>query len=378
MINRSQSFQVLSGGVRVSDLRAYLTARGWKSAPFARREELKYVVPAEAPPSETVLLLPSTEELDDYAERVELVVNSLSKLEDRPFEQVLRDILTPTCDKVNVRLQTAEVRTGTLLLGFAAQFFDAVRNLLTFAACAEQDPRPYFPRAFKDAAAFAGRCRLAGTAPGSFRVTVEAPLPPPASHMQKQLLAFPKERRILLGLMQGLTDLRAAHDRGSMDAFVSASQHRINANICDALRKMRPDADDAVVDIQVNWSPTWPLPDRSMGASVSFDDRSFETIAALGQALRTGEESTKRPWQGKVVGCAAEDPRLDNGHATMIKLRVEDYAPPMRIEVRLSAEDYRRAVQAHLDGKSVRITGALEKSGKKAALLEPSDFQVLQ
>jgi hypothetical protein len=49
----------------------------------------------------------------------------------------------------------------------------------------------------------------------------------------------------------------------------------------------------------------------------------------------------------------------------------------MKIEVRLSAEEYRRAVQAHLEGRSVRVTGVLEKSGKKASLLEPSDFAVL-
>src|SRR4029077_9498532 len=134
MTSADSSLQSLPSSVRVSDLRAYLQSLGWKPVPFARQEELKYVAPQASPFPNASLLLPASENLADYVDRVELVVRSLSKLEERPVDQLFRDILTPTCDKVNVRLRTAEVRTGTLLLGFAAQFFDAVKHLLTFAA----------------------------------------------------------------------------------------------------------------------------------------------------------------------------------------------------------------------------------------------------
>lgn len=369
--------QTMPQSVRVSDLRAYLNSLGWKPVPFARREELKFVAPQGSPIADATLLLPATEQLKDYVERVELVVRSLSQLEERPFDQILRDILTPTCDKVYVRLQTAEVRTGTLMLGFATQFFEAVKNLFTFAACAEHDPRPYFPRAFKEAVIFASRCRLAGTAPGSFRVIVESPLPPPASQVQQQLHAFPKERRILMSLMQGLTEARAAHDQGNVESFITMGKNRINANICDALLQMKPDADDAIVDIQAVWSQTWPLETQSKVTTVSFDGRSFETITAIGQAYRSGDESKRQRWQGKVFKLIADDPLQPDGNAALIALRIENFHRPLRIEVRLNIEDYRRAVQAHLDGKSVRVTGALEKSGKKATLLQPSDFDVV-
>ncbi len=363
--------------ITVSDLRTYLVARGWISEPFRRQEELKFVIPKDHPLGEAVLLIPSREDLRDYESRISLAVRSLSVLEDRPVEYVVRDIITPTCDKLDVRLQTAEVRTGTLLLGFATQFFDGVKNLLTFAACAEHDPRPYFPRAFKDAVDFANRCRLAGTSPGSFRVTLEAQLPPPASQMQQELSAFPKERRILLGLMQGLAELRQAHDAAKTDSVVSDQKFRINANICDAILAMRPDTDDAVVDILATWSPAWPTENRMPSVGVSFNPRSFETVRAVSQAFRTGEESKRRAWQGKVVSCIAEDPLGAQASSTMIKIRVENYSSPLKIEIRLTTDDYRRAVRAHLDGKSVRVTGVLDKGVKKATLLNPSDFSVL-
>ena len=378
MMKSSQDIPGLSHGVRVADLRTYLTSRGWHSAPFARQEELKFLAPQNSGMDEMQLLLPASEKLKDYFERVEQAIRSLSTLEQRSAEEVVRDVLSPTCDKLHVRLQTAEVRTGTLLLGFAAQFFEAVKNLLTFAACAESDPRPYYPRAFKEAVNFASRCRLAGTAPGSFRVTLESPLPPPASQSQQQLFNFPKERRILLKLMKGLTAARAAHDRGEVESFVSTEGNRINANICDALLHLKPDVDDAVVDIQAVWSPTWPLQNQSKGTTVSFDGRSFETISAIGQALRSGNESLRQSWQGKVFKLIAEDPLQTEGSAPLIALRIENYHRPLRIQVRLTAEEYRRAIQAHLDGKSVRVTGILEKSGKKATLLEPSDFEVVE
>ena len=86
----------------------------------------------------------------------------------------------------------------------------------------------------------------------------------------------------------------------------------------------------------------------------------------------------RQSWQGKIVKLVAEDPRQTSGSATSIALRIENYHRPLRIEVHLTAEKYRQAVKAHLDGKSVRVTGVLEKSGKKATLLDPSDFEVIE
>ena len=365
-------------GVRVSDLRAYLSSQGWTQEPFKRPEEFKFVASPDSPVRDAVLLIPASEQFADFHERIALIVRSLSQFEERPAESIFRDILTPTCDKLNVRLQTAEMRSGTLSLGFAAEFFDAVRNLLTFAACAHHKSQAYFPRAFKEATHFASQCRLAGTAPGSFRVTLEAPLPPPANPEQQKSFAYPKERRILLGLMSGLVDARTAHDRGDIGALTTQGPNRLNANICEALLRMKPEADDATVDIQAVWSPTWPLKNQQRETAVSFDSRSYETIAALGQAFRTGPILDRQAWRGQVVKLAAEDLQFLGGAAPAITIRVENYTSPIRVEVKLSRDEYRQAVQAHIDGKSVEVTGILEKSGKKAVLIEPSNFRVLE
>ncbi len=270
------------------------------------------------------------------------------------------------------------MRSGTLLLGFAAEFFEAVKNLLTFAACAEKEPRDFFPKAFKEAVQFASQCRLSGTAPGSFRVTLEAPLPPPASPEQQQSFAYPRERRILLGLMRGLVETRQAHDRGDIATLTEPGSHRLNANICDALLRMKPQADDATVDLQAVWSPAWPLPDQQRETAVSFDRRSYETIAAIGRAFRAGPTRTRQSWRGKVVKLAAEEPPQSGAGSPTVTVRLENSASPMRVEVKLNPADYRIAVQAHLDGHSIEITGVLEKSGKKAILIEPSNFRVLR
>ncbi len=363
--------------VRVSDLRAYLTARGWSQAAFKRSQDLKFVAPADSSDSDFSLLMPSSETQSDYQDRVTTVVRALSQFEDRDAADVLRDILTPTCDKINVRLQTAEMRSGTLLLGFAAEFFDAVKNLLTFAACAERDSRTYFPKPFKEAAHFASQCRLAGTAPGSFRVTLEAPLPPPATPEQRQFFVYPPERKILLRLMRGLVEARSAHDRGDIGSLLKPGSNRLNANICDALLRMKPEADDATVDIQAVWSPSWPLSDKQKETVVTFDSRSYETIAAIGRAFREGPVMERQLWRGKIVKLAAENLLLSGGGAPTVTIRLENYPSPIRVDVKLSPEEYRKAVQAHVDGVSVEFIGVLEKSGKKAMLSDPSGFRIL-
>jgi hypothetical protein len=135
---------------------------------------------------------------------------------------------------------------------------------------------------------------------------------------------------------------------------------------------MKPESDDASIDIDVAWTPGWEV--LNTPSSISFDNRSFETITAISRALRTVRHAARTEWKGRVISCSAEDPLLDDIGDTTIKLRVND----MRIEVRLTSEDYRSAVRAHIEGKLVRVTGILEKTSKKATLLQPEGFAVIE
>ncbi|MDD3469839.1 MAG: hypothetical protein PHE53_07655 [Thermoguttaceae bacterium] len=355
--------------VRVADLTAYLVSRKWKPAEFARKEELKYVSDIFG----MSLLIPANEQLSDYVDRVEMLINSLSELEERPFISVISDIITPACDKIKVRLSTLQFRTGTLHLGFAVKFFQSVRNMLIFAECANNGHQTCFTKATKKGIAYADQCRLSAIMPGSFQAVFESPLTPPASELQKKALAYPNERRLLLDLMTGLQRMKSAHESGDMEPVVQDASHRINANICDSILDMKPDSDDATIDFCFNWDQIWPIPDQPNESLITFDSRSFETIKAISQAMRAASTPVHRELIGKVISCSSKDPIQQNNDMVIVMLTDSG----KKVEVQLSHDDYRKAVNAHIDGKNIRISGTIEKYPKKTVLRDYSDFDVV-
>lgn len=98
MTINDSSLSKLRRSVRVSDLRAYLNSQGWTHQPFKRLQELKFVAPQSYAVPNATLMVPASEGLSDYLERVDLVVRSLSQIEDRPQDVVLRDILSGPTD----------------------------------------------------------------------------------------------------------------------------------------------------------------------------------------------------------------------------------------------------------------------------------------
>lgn len=364
-------------GVRVADLRAYLLSKGWKIRPFKRPQAIYFEGPPADDGSPLVLLIPASEQLRDYSLRIEEILNTLSLLERRPLPEVIRNIVTPTADILHLRLESPDTRTGTLELGFVESFFSGMKDLLVFAACGQFEPKPFYPRALKQAIQFADKCRYRPALAGSFRVDVEAPLTPPANEIQVQLGDYPIERLVLTSLMQGLGELQTAIDVGQTSSFLEELPRGINANLCEAILGMKPDTSEVTWEVSISWSPAWPVDLASLPQSVRFQDRSFEQIDAIGRALRAGNKPRQGLLQGKVVRLSGRDPIYGGSGPLSILLAVETPGAPPNVEIVLNPEQYRQAGEAHLRGHRIAVRGLLDRSGRRWHLLEISDFRML-
>lgn len=363
--------------VRVADLRSYLLSKGWQPKPFKRSQVLYFEGPPDDEGKPLVQLVPATEQLRDYGERVENILAALSTIEERPADEILRNIVSPTCDIFHVRLDSPATRIGTLELGFVEKFFANVRNLLVFAACGELRPQRYFQRALKDAARFADRCQLRPASAGSFRVDVESPLAPPAMPAQVQLKAYPSERLILLSLMEGLDFLRQSIESGNTEVLFQPSARHLNANMCEALLGMKPASSGVKLELGVSWSTTWPLEAR-FSQKVVFEDRGFEWIDAIARILRSGNEPQQKKLRGRVVRLSAENPLSAQTGALVIVMNVESPNAPSHVEIILTSEQYRQACYAHLEGRPLVVYGTLAKMGRRWLLMDVTDFQAAQ
>jgi hypothetical protein len=82
--------------VTVSDVRAYLLARGWRLQPFPGPELLVFEGPKDDEGEPIVQVLPSSESLKDYRMRVEDLIGALGVIENRPATSILSDVLAGT------------------------------------------------------------------------------------------------------------------------------------------------------------------------------------------------------------------------------------------------------------------------------------------
>jgi hypothetical protein len=80
--------------VRVSEIRSYLQAHGWRLQAHPGPRLLVFEGPVDDDGQRIVQVLPSSERLRDYLLRVEELIAALSVLEDRPAADILSDILT--------------------------------------------------------------------------------------------------------------------------------------------------------------------------------------------------------------------------------------------------------------------------------------------
>lgn len=378
MLSTPQTIDPLYRAVTVADLRSYLLRTGWQPKPFKQPQVLYFEGPQADDGTPLVQLVPVSGNYRDFPLRVEEIVQALSSIEQRPAGDILRDILTPTCDLVHFRLESVETRSGTIELGFVGPFIQSMKNLFVFAACGELQPQRFFTRALKQAVQFADRCRLRSAPVGSFMVDVETPLVPPANEMQVRLEAYPLERLILLSLMDGLGLLQQAIESGQKQAIFAERGAPLNANMCEALLGMRPDSPDVRLEVRVSWSREWPLPEHAPPTAVAFEGKAFEQIDAIARALRTGTEPQRRQLRGRVVRLAAKDPVRGEASTLMATVQVESPNAPARVDVSLAPQQYRVACDAHRDGLRIAASGILERNGRKWLFFDVSDFRVIQ
>jgi hypothetical protein len=364
-------------GIRVADLRAYLLAQGWKIRPFKRPQVIYFEGPPADDGKPLILLIPASEQLRDYPDRVEEILNTLTVLEMRPLPEVIRNIVTPTADILQIRLAGPETRTGTLGLGFISGFVSGMKDLLVFAACSQFEPKPFYPRALREAVEFADRCRFRPASNGSFQVDVEAPLTPPANQMQIDLGDYPIERFVLTTLMQGLGELQKAIDAGETSSLLANLPRGVSANLCEAILRMKPDTSEVTWEISISWSPSWPMHATSIPRSVRIQDRSFEQISAIGRALRAGKKQRRGLLRGKIVRLSGRDPVHGEAGPLSVLLAVDAADAPARVKILLNPEQYREAAAAHLNGYRVTVEGILDRVGRSWHLLDVSDFHVL-
>lgn len=344
----------------------YLEAHGWRPA-RSRRAEVGIWRSSD---EQEEVQVPLTRGLGDVVTALRRVAETLARVEQRELGVVLRDLARPRADALLFGLVGEALRDGSTSLVSGVEFYQAIRNALSAAACSAKRPQTFFPRmGFAEANQFVERCRLGPTEHGSYVVNVVAPLD---LDVPDELETPHFGRRASEALIRGVDSL-VTHVRAHTERQLLDAPGPVSANLCRAVVGMAPADEGADVRLQARWSPLLASSVRTDGVVV--ERELYERIEVLGDQLR-GPERQERVEVIALVARLSGAPNaqgLMEGDATLLP----EYPLGLRrLSVRLSAPMYERAGRAHLAQQYVRATGVLRRVGR-ARVLEAETLEIV-
>jgi len=328
---------------------------------------------------ELILAVPLRGHAPDYHRRFAELVDDLRRLEQRPAEQIVRDIRSSGSDVIRLRLCGSSDH-GRISVEQGARAFQRTRDLLLAAACAAVDKRPIYARR-KPARAveYLQRTKFGPTEGGSFVLTVESSVPPqlavPAGlQVESEPEPEPFERSVCLVLAHAATAARRIVDQlsvtSSMDTVVAGVAHGVSSNLCEALAGL---LDDTGTSQSLEMSFRWASARPAGGAprSVVFDNDAAPVLWEMGRTLREQSEIRDFELVGPVHKLASGAP--EQGGEVVVVSTTEPLQG-RKVRVALAGSAYQHAARAHAEGLWISCEGELVRQGSTTVLLEPRNL----
>ena len=359
-------------------LYAYLDAQGWERVrpygdmgdAFALKERDREV------------LVPASAEFADYSVRVNEVVATLSQVEERDRDAVLRDLLLADVDLVRVRIADG-TGNGSLPIDLGVTLFQESRNLLLVSACSALRPqRSFRAGGNQEAVKYISKVRLGQTEQGSFVVNMLSPVPLNLDRQNNMINGFshfandPFERKVTRKLVSGLRATRdavaLANRAHGINPFEDRIAQGVSANLCEAIGNLIDIGDKQGVEISVSWALTRTPPERN--AFVHFGSSDAAVLKEASRVLKERQERPNERIEGYVTLLRRDE--TEPGGRARIKAMIEGVMSSVRVD--FAPPDYSLITEAHDLRLIVSLEGDLRREGQRWVLENPRDLWVFE
>ena len=371
--------------LRPGDVRLYLTSRGWLPRPDgASPKAVEFHNPAYA---EVELLLPLKQDVGDFALRMADVVVGLATIEQRSPWEVLNDLSGPPGDVLRLRVAAPDATLGNIPLDEGIQLLRGGRDLLSAAAYSTLRPQALYPQKMpKEVREFLRTCRLGQTERGSFIATIVTPIPPEIQTSMDfkdeefRLEIEPYPRRVTTRLMSTLSLVSNAIQSGQPGRIIESVEDGVSANLCEALKTMKPVGDQSRLDISVSWARNRVHVPKNVPQTVSFLQESFAFIEEATRQLRRLAFAGSQKYEGAILTVQKMKRPLYPDLSGRIVIAAEVGGEAAKVRVDLDEADFRSACDAIRDGKNVRLSGIIRHDvrTREYELSEPTGFEIIE
>lgn len=244
----------LAGRIDPFIIRQYLEMTGW--VPFRTGRDSIAVFQYKKGTRFEQVTIPLVKTLSDCTIAMYQAAWTISKVEERPIEQVLTALTYPFADIIRIRITDTGAAPGYLPVGTAVGFYENLRKLIeTSAGAVLQGTRGYAGSPENASREFAGRCLCGQVLGGGYGVNLVLPFLDAGSSPEEQEMFFERPeayagsltRNVTRYIMESLHAIQTDGSQASPAIPVSAGFREAVAGICGQFTGAR-------VSFQADWA----------------------------------------------------------------------------------------------------------------------------
>ncbi|MFF1897379.1 hypothetical protein [Streptomyces sp. NPDC058206] len=369
---------MITSEVGFDELVSYLSRAGWTRTRTGTLAELWQ-------PTDDIsssVLVPRAADATDFKRTVAILTAEVARQEQRPPEDVRRDIARQFLDVTDLRAEDDDIDEGTISLQAGLGLFNAANHLMVSAAAATIHRQGYYGTSIPKAAhAHARRLRLGQTRQGSYVVPIISNARfgttsryedgVPRLDVQSEDTYF--DRRVLATLSRSLETLsEMATNRDttpSRSEVLDSVGEGVSSELCAAVLEVIEKGKVDVFDISFNWAPASPVP-AELRSHVVFTQETASIVTEIRRELKESEEPSDTVLYG-VIRRMSLKANEESGRVTLETL-IDGRRRSVSFDLDLAT--YRRAAQYHGDRRRVVVTGTLDASPGRPASMDVRTF----
>lgn len=324
--------------------------------------------------------IPLIEDLFDYHEEIYKSLMVLTKVEEDSLESIVSRITYFTSNILKIRIENKKNKIGSTGLFDFVNIGEQVKSLVKNTAMSQMQVDGELICLNSDEVnKYLEACEIGQTEVGSYIIPVILPIHNKIQTHTEQIELFPKKStgyiitNKLISNIETIINTIAKCESEEDISTIFRNEH-ISSKFCDTLLRMIPDSNsDKTIDITPNWSPLINLENKkteTIKISSNIDKKKLKDVIVM---LNSSTEKLETV-VGRVTLLKAS-PILEDRHGGVADISyIDRFGNKKSISATLNDNDYKKAIEAHEEGKIVIIEGKLTIK-KRRGYIECNSFE---
>jgi len=359
--------------ITAASLERYLLINGWiRNYDFLNRNLMVFEL------NEEILAFPASEKFTDFYAVLPNILESLSYLYDKSESDISKEIAASYRDLLEFRIKADFSNEGQLPLDYASECIDGIKELILYAACAEQFKQPVCFRITNNAKNLLNSFRLSQTEVGSFVINIDIQVADEEEQYTLNGIEVDSgiEHMVVERIGQAIKqiDVITKDYKLFSEIIDDAYATGVTANMCDALMKLKPDALDAEIETKIRYATACGKKETDV---IKIKNHHFYIMNEISRYYKSQDSQVTTSVEGYITSLNKK--RIDIVHADRVIRAVVDLNGVMRsVIAELCEADYRIACDAHRDGEKIFISGILDTSKRIYRFLRVESFGIIK